>query len=160
MALRASPAIPFATRRVPPADPLAPLTIALPDGDEPQAVAYDEDLQLVVVLAGAGGRSRVHLIDGGFLTLRATVDFPEVATDLTLSGGYLFAPGANGIYIVDLSTQTLVSRPWVDFDQTGEIAVSDDQHEALVQFHSAWTNAGPGIALVDLTTGRVREIWR
>jgi hypothetical protein len=132
--------------------------LALPEGFEPRGLAYDEPREHVVVLVTDYRHSRIIIVDAGFLSVRSVVELPEDTTDLVLSGNYAFAPGAHGVYIVDLLSETWISRPAFDFEQTGEIVVSEDQRLAMVQFHSTFQGLGPGVAVVDLTTGQIQEI--
>jgi len=134
-------------------------SVELPDGSEPRALGYDQDLEKLCVLTTDRKRSRLVLVDAGFLRIRTVVDLPEPTSDLVVLGGYAFAPGAHGVYIVDLNSETWVSRPGVNFDRTGEVAVAGDLRRALVQFRSGAVNAAPGVALLDLTTGSVLEVW-
>lgn len=132
--------------------------VELSDRYEPRALRYDEPHEKLAVLLSNYERSAVAMVDAGFLTVRVTVDLPEPTTDLTLSNGYAFAPGARGIYIVDLDAETWISRPGVGFEQTGEISVSGDLTVALVRFSAQVEGSAAGLAVVDLAGGGVREI--
>jgi hypothetical protein len=134
-------------------------TIPLDEGFEPRVVIHDPEYERVAVLLTNYRGSRVVMIDAGFLTVRTRIDLPEDTTDMVLSGGHLFCPGAGGLYIVDLAQEMWVSRSVYQFEQTGETAISGDQALALVQFRAGLGAATPGMALVDLRTGQLRSIW-
>ena len=132
--------------------------VPLDSSAEPVALAYDADRDRIYVLEATGKGSRVLSVDGAFLTVRARVDLPEETTDLVLSGGYAFAPGPHGIYIVEMDSETWVSRPTVPFDLTREMAVSGDQTLAFVLFEAASEAGEPGLAVVGLHSGNVIEV--
>jgi hypothetical protein len=132
--------------------------IPLHDRFEARAVAYDETLGRVYVLETDREQSLLVIVDPAFSEIRSQVALPEETTDLVLSGGYAFCPGPRGIYVVDLGIESLVGRPAVAFEFTGEIAVAGDLESAFVLYQSASTGRGPGIAHVALRTGEVMDV--
>lgn len=134
--------------------------IPLDEAFEPRALGYDADRDRVYVLEVDLQGSRIVSVDAVFNTIRGRVDLPEETTDLVISGGYAFAPGAHGIYIVELDSETWISRPTLLFELTGEIAVSDDLTTAFVLFQAAHGGGGPGIAAVALQTGTLLDVLR
>lgn len=132
--------------------------IALDARFDPEVVRYDARRDRVYVLATRPRQSRIWIVDAAFESGRTWVDLPEATSDLVLGDGYAFAPGANGIYIVDLNLESWVSRSDLPFDFTGEMTVSGDQRVAYVLFQTARVGGGPGIAAVDLVTGNLIEV--
>ncbi len=125
---------------------------------EPRVLEYDPQSDRVAVLVSGESHSRVVVIDPRFLDVRAVLELPEYATDLTLVGGYGFAAGANGLYLVDLTLETLGRIP-VSLGATGELSIAGDLSTALVQFESSVIGGGaPGVASVELQTGRVLDV--
>lgn len=134
--------------------------ISLDPALAPRAVAYSGQRDRVYVLEANRARSRLVIVDAAFSVIRRRVDFPEETSDLVVSGGYAFAPGAHGIYIVDLYQESWVSRPSLPFELTGEMTVSQDHVTALVLFQSAPVGGVPGIAEVALTSGSLVGVIR
>ncbi len=134
--------------------------VPLDEGYEPLALAYDGNREQVYVLEVDRERSRLVTVDAVFHVVRDRVDLPEETTDLVVSGGYAFAPGAHGIYIVDLATETWISRPSLPFETTEEIAVSEDLSTAFVLFQTVRGGEGPGLAVVALQTGALLDVLR
>lgn len=136
------------------------VTHRIPLGErfQPRAVAYDPSRDRVYVLASRTGGSELLVVGAAFVDKRTAVDIPEETTDLVISGGYAFMPGAHGIYIVDLDLESLVSRPYLPLELTGEMAVSYDQSTALVSFQSAQTSGPPGIAKIGLQSGNLMDV--
>jgi hypothetical protein len=126
----------------------------------PRAVAHSQDRELVYVLEANQARSRLVIVDAAFSLVRRRVDLPEETTDLVITGGYAFAPGAHGIYIVDLHQESWISRPSLPFEVTGEMTVSQDHVTALVLFQSATAGGTPGIAEVALQSGSLVRVIR
>jgi len=122
------------------------------------AVHHDDDRNRVYVLMSNRKQSRLLIVDDGYFDVRTRVDLPEPVTDLVVRGGYAFMPGGHGIYIVDLAAETWVSRPNLEFEFPGDMAVSGDLSTALVLFQSATTGVVPGLAVVDLHTGTLIEV--
>jgi len=133
--------------------------LTLPEDAHPRALALDPVTNRVLVLLSRQNRAQVLIVDPGFLTIRASVDLPEVTTDLVAQGGYAFCPGAHGVFVIDVDREQWISRAEIQLDQTGEMTVSADLRTGLVQFVSLGYNEPPGIAVVDLTTGTLREVW-
>jgi len=133
--------------------------IPLPEESMPRAVAYDAVTDRVLVSVLRRDRTQVLIVDSGFLNIRASVELPETTSDLVARGGFAFAPGAHGVFIVDVDQERWVSRADIPFDQTGEMTVTGDLRTGLVQFVSLGYNEPPGIGVVDLTTGTLREVW-
>jgi hypothetical protein len=133
--------------------------VPLDKGYEPVAVAYDGDRDRVYVLE-VGQGSRLVTVDAVFHVIRGRVELPEVTTDLVVTGGFAFAPGPHGIYIVELDTETWISRPSLPFETTEEIAVSDDLSTAFVLFEAPTSGGGPGLAVVDLQTGSLLDVLK
>jgi hypothetical protein len=125
---------------------------------EAQAMDYDPDRDRLYVLESNATASRLLVVDAVFVESRASIDFPEPTTDVVVRGGYAFCPGANGVYIADLSLDALVSRSAIPFDLTGEVAVSRSLENALVLFQSSSLGGPPGIARVELTSGRLLQV--
>ncbi|NNF06772.1 MAG: hypothetical protein HKN21_08425, partial [Candidatus Eisenbacteria bacterium] len=134
--------------------------IPLPRDAQPQALAFEPDRRILLVLASQGGASQVYMFDASFLDLRSQVSLPELVTDLTLSGPYAYAPGSRGVYVVDTVSSIWAPRPAINLEQTGEIAISPAGDLALVQFHATYLNDSPGVVLIDMNTGEVLESWR
>jgi DNA-binding beta-propeller fold protein YncE len=134
--------------------------IPLGERFQPQALAYDEARDRVYVLTVREGGSELVVVDAAFTEQRSAVSLPEETTDLVVSGGYAFLPGAHGIYIVDLDLESLISHPYLPLELTGEIVVSDDQSIALVSFQAAETAGPPGIAKVGLRVGNLMDVLR
>ena len=72
----------------------------------------------------------------------------------------VFAPGAHGIYVVDLFQENWIGRPSLAFDLTSEIVVSRDHTTALVLFQSLNGGGSPGIAEVALQSGTLMGVIR
>jgi len=133
--------------------------VALPGDYEPQAVYYHEIRERVYVVAGSRKGARIYEIDAAFFYIRNVVDLPSAVSDLALTELYGFAPAANGIYVIDLATLAYSARPGLPFTQTGEMSVTPDAVTGLIQFFSSYQGGGPGVAVVDLATGQLREVW-
>jgi hypothetical protein len=125
---------------------------------EAQAMDYDPDRDRLYVLESNATASRLLVVDAVFYEPRASIDFPEPTTDVVVEGGYAFCPGANGVYVADLSLDALVSRSAIPLELTGEIAVSRTLENAMVLFQSARLGGPPGIARVELTSGRLLQV--
>ena len=132
--------------------------IALGERFQPRALAYEALRDRVYVLASREGGSELLVVGAAFADKRAAVNIPEETTDLVISGGYAFMPGAHGIYIVDLDLESLISRPYLPLELTGEMVVSDDQSVALVSFQAAQTSGPPGIAKIGLQSGNLMDV--
>jgi len=126
----------------------------------PRVVAYSVLRDRAYVLEAGLSKSRLVIVDAAFSLVRRSVEFPEPTTDLVLSGGYAFAPGAHGIYVVDLYQESWISRPSLPFVLTSEMTVSQDHATALVLFQSASTGGAPGIAEVALQSGNLVGVIR
>lgn len=125
---------------------------------EPLAVEYVERTNRVAVLLGDRLRSRVQIVEPGFGTIRASIDLPEPVTDFVVDGPYGFAPGAAGVYVVDLEREMLAGRARFEFGFTGEIAVAPDFTRALVMYQQAGLGGSPGLAEVSLQTGEILQV--
>lgn len=125
---------------------------------QPRALAYDPSRERLYVLASRGDGSELMVVDARFADKRTAVAIPEEASDLVLSGSYAFMPGSHGIYIVDLDIESLVSRPYLPLQLTGEMVVSQDQSTALVSFQAADQAGPPGIAKIGLQQGVLMDV--
>ncbi len=132
--------------------------VPLDEGYEPRVIAWSEERDRAYVLETNRRRSVVVVVDGAFYEVRNRIELPEPVTDLVLRGGYAFAPGPNGVYIVDLVAESWISRSALIFDVTGEMAVSGDLSTAFVLYQSVSVAGVPGIAVVGLQSGTLREI--
>lgn len=132
--------------------------IPLAAGLEPQALAYLETIDRVVILVGTRIRSRLVIVDPAFGSVRTTLDLPEPVTDLVVAGPYGFCPGRNGVYVVDLEREFLVGRSRFEFGFTGELAVSTDLTRAMILFQRAGLGDVPGLAEVSLQSGETLKV--